>query len=207
MGTARERVPWALYLAAGVFAAIIVAVVASSFGRSRPPGFLPSPVEPRPAGTGYVRDTVTIDARDPAAWTFFDFERSGVVPEPEAETWDLAFQRFHVIPNGGDGLPGGAAALALPAPFDSVREAPAAGYVVTTGRLDDAPAHTARERWYRDSVFAHTLEPKDETYVIRTSEGRYAKLRILSYYCPEATPGCVTIDYAYRGDGSRRLEP
>ena len=80
---------------------------------------------------------------------------------------------------------------------------------MTSGRLEDsAPAATpALERWYEYSFFAHTLEPKKETYVLRTAAGRYAKLKILSYYCPAATPGCVTIAYGYQADGSRRLIP
>jgi hypothetical protein len=40
---------------------------------------------------------------------------------------------------------------------------------------------------------------------VRTADGRFAKMRILSYYCTGATPGCVTFEYVYQGSGSRRF--
>jgi len=96
-------------------------------------------------------------------------------------------------------------AIAIGAPWEAVTEAPASGYATTDGALEHGAATPGLERWYRYGFFSHLLEPKDETYVIRTAEGRYAKLRILSYYCPQATPGCVTLVYGFQGDGSRRL--
>jgi HmuY protein len=50
------------------------------------------------------------------------------------------------------------------------------------------------------------LEPDPVTFVLRTADGRYAKLRVLSYYCPGPEPGCLTIEYSFQGNGSRRLE-
>ncbi|MGH7674740.1 MAG: HmuY family protein, partial [Gemmatimonadales bacterium] len=52
-------------------------------------------------------------------------------------------------------------------------------------------------RWYRYSMVSHLLEPKHRTYVVRTREGRYAKLQFVSYYCPGPTAGCVTFRYAF----------
>jgi hypothetical protein len=40
-------------------------------------------------------------------------------------------------------------------------------------------------------------------YAIRTADGRYAKLEIVSYYCPGAVSGCLTFRYAYQGSGAR----
>ena len=147
-----------------------------------------------------------MDARDGARWALFDFDVGSVV-EDDALSWDLAFNRFHIVTNGGPLYPGAGGALAIEAPWETVTEAPDGGYSVTDGRLVDGAVTPALERWYAYSFFAHTLDPKDEVYVVRSAEGRYAKLRILSYYCPEATPGCVTFEYVFQGDGSRRLTP
>ena len=49
------------------------------------------------------------------------------------------------------------------------------------------------------------LAPKREIYVIRTQEGKYAKMRMLSYYCTGNMAGCMTFEYVYQGDGSKRL--
>ncbi len=202
----RESAPLGLYLATGAFLVVIVTVVTASFVRAKPPSFVPTPLVSRPAGDGFVLDTVTIDARDGARWVYFDFDVGSTV-ENSTSGWDLAINRFHVVANGGEGYAGRGGALAVAAPWDSISEAPADGYTITVGDLEGGAATPALDRWYQYSFFAHTLLPKDETYVIRTAEGRYAKVRILSYYCPQATPGCLTMLYGYQGDGSRRLTP
>lgn len=152
-----------------------------------------------------MEDTVTLDARDGSGWTFFDLERGRTVNGSVDPDWDLAVQRFHIVTNGGPGYPGEAGALALEAAWEEVREAPEDGYETTTGRLDAGPVNPALERWYEYSFFAHTLMPSPFTYVLRTADGRYAKMRIVSYYCIGALPGCLTIRYAIQGDGSRAL--
>lgn len=195
-----------LYVAAAAFVGVIVLVFVASATRTEPPSFIPSPIEPRAVGEAFIVDTVTVDARDGSTWARFDFDVGSVVDE-SAVGWDLALNRFHVVVNGGRGYTGVGGAIAVAAPFDSVTEAPRDGYTTTEKALDDGAATPALERWYQYSFFAHTLDPKDETYIIRTAEGRYAKARILGYYCPQATPGCLTFEYAYQGDGSRRLTP
>jgi hypothetical protein len=46
----------------------------------------------------------------------------------------------------------------------------------------------------------------DLTYAIRTADGKYAKMRLLSYYCDGGqASGCFTLEYVYQGDGSRRF--
>jgi hypothetical protein len=41
---------------------------------------------------------------------------------------------------------------------------------------------------------------------VRTADGRYAKLELVSYYCPRSQPGFVTLRYVYQGDGSRNVD-
>jgi hypothetical protein len=204
-----ERKPLGLYVAATVFLLVIISVVGASFMRPEPLSFSPTAIQPQPDREGFVIDTITIDARDGSQWIFFNFEIGSVIEDPPSDGWDLAINRFHMVTNGGTDYAGEGGALALPLPWDSVTEAPRSGYTVTDGRLgDSAPATTpALERWYEYSFFAHTLQPKNETYVIRTAAGHYAKLEIVSYYCLEATPGCMTVVYGYQNDGSLRLTP
>jgi hypothetical protein len=49
------------------------------------------------------------------------------------------------------------------------------------------------------------VKPSPRVYALRTADGRYAKLEILSYYCPGAMPGCVTFRYVYQGAGGTEL--
>jgi len=61
---ASERTPLGLYVATCVFLIVIMSVVGASFPRHPPLSFLPTPLQPHPAGDGFVVDNVTIDARD-----------------------------------------------------------------------------------------------------------------------------------------------
>lgn len=192
--------------AGGLFLAAIGLVVAASVTRPETPVFALSRLEARELPTGFSGpDTVTLDARDGDRWVRFDLGR-GRVSGP-GEPWDLGVRRYRLVTNGGDGFVGDAAALRLEAPFADVAEAPAAGYRASrvTGGGDSVNA--ALEDWYAYSLFSHLLEPQPATFVVRTHDGKYAKLAVLGYYCPGPEPGCLTIEYAYQGDGSRRLAP
>ena len=67
-------------------------------------------------------------------------------------------------------------------------------------------ANDALRRWYRYGFFSHLLTPAGNVYAIRTADLRYAKLEILSYYCPGPVAGCLTFRYVYQPDGTVRLD-
>lgn len=202
-----RRVPWWLLGLATAFVLVMAAVVAASFLRPAPPTYAPTPALSQPVGDSLViARTYTVDARAPGRWVFFRFSDGSTVVEPGHSEWDLAFRRFHIIVNGGPGFPGGGGALALgEVPLEAPPDLPAEGYVGTEGTLGEQPRHPVLEGWYRYSFLTHLLTPRPLTYAVRTADGRYAAFRILSYYCPGAEPGCLTIRYSYRGDGGRRL--
>ena len=193
----------ALLLSAGLVA-LTAALVALTLRREPVEEYA---VTPDP-GAGEAADglvgprRVTLDTSDPDRWVRFDFARGGVAPAGEG--WDIAFRRFNVLVNGGGPFPGDAAVIAVDdAGFDEVRGAPREGWVQAgTGRDSANPAIA---RWYDYGFVSHRLTPRPLVYVIRTREGRFAKLRFLSYYCPGAVPGCITFEYAYQGDGTRSL--
>ncbi len=202
--TARQRLALGLSVAGVLGLAALLLTV--SLRRPSVAEYPPSPVETVPAGDTLVGPrTYTVDASDPGRWRFFDFSRGTVVESPGPEEWDLAFRRFHVIANGGEGFAGRGGLMALDAPFDSIRTVPAEGYVRSTAGGDSVNA--AAEGWYAYSFTSHLLRPDPGIFAVRTADGRYARIRILSYYCPEARPGCLTFRYVYQGDGSRRVAP
>src|SRR5690606_2306072 len=123
---------------AGAIAGLAAVLVVLSFRRPQPPVFAPTRPAPAEVGERLVGPlTVTVDASDASAWRFFDFSRGSVVERPGPLDWDLAFRRFHIIANGGPGFAGAGGILALPgAAFDSVRTAPAAGYLQNRVRSD-----------------------------------------------------------------------
>jgi len=192
-----------LFALGGAFLLVMVSIVIGALSRPDTPAF--EITTPRPMVFG---DTlagpiqVTLDATSEHDWRFFRFSRGSVVEHPGPLDWDLAVRRFHVVTNGGPGFAGQGGLQDLGAvPFDSVREVPESGYAST------APDTTnpAVGKWYGYSWTSHLLRPKGNVYALRTAEGKYAVLEIVSYYCPGARAGCVTIRYAYQGDGSRRM--
>lgn len=189
----------------GILVSAAVVVVGLTLQRPEPPTYAPSPVEPRPVGEERVGPLVrTVDATVPEQWVPFSFRDGSVIHDPGPLEWDLAFRRFGIIVNGGDGFAGHGGIIDLgEVPFDSVRILPEEGYVQTQARGDSVNA--AIERWYSYSIFSHLLHPLPKVYAIRTADRRYAKMRILGYYCAGATPGCVTVQYVFQGDGTREV--
>jgi hypothetical protein len=148
--------------------------------------------------------TYTIDASDPESWRFFDFSRGSRVEGPAPLEWDVAFRRFNIVTNGGEGFAGQGGALDLgEVAFDSVTSVPPDGYQASQARRDTVNA--ALKGWYDYGFTSHLLKPSPRVYALRTADGRYAKLEILSYYCPGAMPGCVTFRYVYQGAGGTEL--
>lgn len=160
------------------------------------------PVTGRPVGTG--------------AYTYFSLRENEVVPEADSATtaWDLAFRGTTILTNSGTSGPGEGGAVLVAQPFEAVVEAPAAGAFAVDA--EGAPATVSDEQgsWYHYNPATHVITPvPGRTLVIRTADGRYAKVRIVSYY--KGNPDTVdadsasryyTFDYVFQPDGSRTLE-
>lgn len=192
-------------LISGTLGLVAIGLVLASLRRPEPPTFVPTSPNPRPAGRAWVGPTIyTVEATSADVWRHFDFSRGSVVERPDPLDWDLAFRRFHIIANGGTGFAGQAGIRDLGGvPFDSIHTAPTAGYQLTAAQTDSV--NPAIADWYDYGFTSHLLTPKSRVYAVRTADGRYAKLELISYYCAGARPGCLTFRYAYQGDGSRRL--
>jgi len=194
-------------LIGGGVALVAVVLVLLTLQRPSPPMYAPSPVVPDSAGEARVGPLLrTVDATASDRWTHFSFQAGAVVRDPGPTDWDLAFRRFQIIANGGQGFFGEGGILDLgEVPFDEVRTVPLEGYVPTAARGDSVNA--AIREWYDYSFLSHLLTPRPRVYAIRTADGRLAKLELLGYYCPGAQPGCVTFRYVYAGDGGSDVQP
>jgi hypothetical protein len=141
-----------------------------------------------PGGRGHHPDTLTVDASESGRWRFVDLDRGRVLALPDTAGWDLAIRRFHVIVSR-------AIADAGAEPFDRLARPPESGYISNT--LDSDTTNAAISRWYSYSMLSHLLVPRSRLYVVRTSEGRFAKLELLSYYCPGLQAGCLTFRFGF----------
>lgn len=149
-------------------------------------------------------------------FTFFSFEDDGVVLSYDEESradsnstrWDLAFRGTEIIANGGDKGPGEGGLQIVVGAFDEVTEAPADGYAASLSA-------GSGNGWYNYDPPTNIVAPiPGRVLLVRTAEGRYAKLRILSYY--EGSPDPIdpfadaaryyTFEYVYQPDGSRGFE-
>jgi len=175
--------------------------------------FTVTPPHPVEVGDRLVGPVLyTLDARASERWAYFDFSRGSVVEVPHqfGVDWDLAFQRHKILANGGATNPRGRGAILSlgEVAFDEVLEAPAEGFVEDTIASINPEALTtenlAIKAWYHYNFLTHLLRPKPNVYIIRTADGKYAKMRIVSYYCDGGqASGCFTIEYVYQGDGGR----
>lgn len=185
----------------GVLALVAVLFVVASLGRRSVPTFLATPPASVDVGASKLGpDTVTVDATGEEGWRFFDFSSGSVVESPGPIEWDLAFLRHRIVANGGTGFAGDGGVLELSgAEYESVSDVPESGYVGSPQPGDTTNA--AIERWYNYNWTSHILEPRPTVWAVRTADGRYAKLRILGYYCPGPLAGCLTFEFVYQGGG------
>jgi len=204
------RSPWsarAIQLTAvAAIVAVAVTLVAFSLRQPAVPTYSPtppSPPSPRDAGRALVGPVLyTVDVSDPEQWRYFSFHVGSVIENPGARDWDLAFRRYQIIANGGREFVGGAGIVDLgKVAFADVKTVPDAGYLATEGGTD--PRNPAIANWYSYGYFSHVLSPKPHVWAVRTADGRYAKIELVSYYCPRSQPACLTFRYIYQGDGSR----
>lgn len=191
----------------GLLIVIAVVFVVSSLRQSTPLAFFPvSAVNPREVGERLVGPSIiTVDARADA-FAYFDFSSGSVVESPDPLGWDLAFQRFTILANGGPDYAGRGGILDLGVTsLDSVTTVPTSGYSGNTAGREVSNAATAQ--WYEYSWTSHVLSPKPMIFAVRTADSRYAVFEILSYYCPTAQAGCTTIRYRYQGAGGTEFDP
>lgn len=186
----------------GIGALVVAAVVLVALSVRRPelPVYAPSPIlaagaaDSTPPGTTRL---LTIDASDPERWRHVDLARGTLVENPGARGWDLAFRRFEVRVNGGAGAGADVGVADLgELPLDSVRALPTEGYAGMQAEGRDT-TQALLDDWYSYSFTSHVLRPKARTYAVRTVDGRRAALAFVSYYCPGAQPGCVTLRYRF----------
>lgn len=194
-GETRRRAPTAAVLSIGGLLVVVVILVALTLRRPADvPEFEPTPLD-APAASGPGPHQLTLDASDPERWRYLNLERVRVEDPPGR--WDLAFRRFEVKVNGGPGFGGQGGLLDLGAvPLDSVTSLPEEGYLGMDVAGRDT-THALLDDWYSYSYTTHVLRPKDRTYAVRTASGRRAALRFVSYYCPGARPGCVTLRWRF----------
>ncbi|MFQ5672763.1 MAG: HmuY family protein [Nitrospinales bacterium] len=166
-----------------------------------------------------------IDAKDRDAWTLVALTTGETHRVANLERhkeklnefkWDLGFSRTKIVSNSGLTNPQGTVGIINlgPVDFDSVTEAPESGYVQDAKAWGNV-TNKAISDWYNYRTRTHNIESKKNVYVVRTSDHRYVKMKIINYYCKRAESdcasimctrqdaACLTIEYVSQPDGSR----
>lgn len=142
----------------------------------------------------------------------------------KSTAWDISFAReynsYVGINNGsnegsyGFGGPGKGAIMAVSQTYDSVKEAPSDADFQSKGVTSVGWDPGNGLGWYFYDLKTHIAVPvKGRTYVLRTADGKYAKLELVSMY--KGAPAVVTdlnwpspyftFRYYVQQDGSRNL--
>jgi hypothetical protein len=132
-----------------------------------------------------------VNAGEPQSWVFVDLDGQRQVPGSEAvgaaNGWDVAFQRYRIISNGGVSGAGSVAVAVLPgADLDALAEAPHDGYAADAAdgpdeNRDVDSAFLVGDGWYSYDLLNHGVQPRDLVYVVRTDLGHWG-LRLVAYY-------------------------
>jgi len=175
---------------------------------------------PIPANEGII----TINASDYASWVYFSFEKDTIVEIADYKTsldWDLGFHRSDLRVNCGKSGTGEGASIATGIiNFDEITIAPESGYSVNDNidiAVDIASFPPLMETVPGDTILATWIEMtygtsgpeysySNEIFVVKTSEGKYAKIWLKDYFNDESKSGFVTMKYSYQSDGSRKLD-
>lgn len=141
-------------------------------------------------------------ATKPNTYNYFSLITGSEVSQEEAKTnkWDIAFSGTTIIVNGGTSGSGKGAALVLEKPFDTVAEAPKDGYKTDEGSVN-AIASGSGNSWYKYDMNVHAILPiTGRTIIVKTAEGKFAKIEFISYYkgAPEDVPTEESKYYTFR---------
>lgn len=177
------------------------------------------PTPAPPLTPAVVRD---LDARgEDGHFTFYSLRDDRRVPAADSASadWDLAFRATTILVNGGTSGPGLGGVVVLPdTTFEAVDMAPRNDAFVQDRGLEHeetAIPGGAGNGWYAYDFVTGIVAPRPLVLGVRTADGRFAKVEILSYYqgAPEGdaldpTEGFryYTFRYLFQPDGSRTLK-
>lgn len=153
-------------------------------------------------------------------FTFYSIETGSVISNADSNSkkWDIGLRGTTIITNAGTSGPGSGGAFIFKGTFDELKTIPAD----STFRVDNAPSSYAitlgsNRGWYVLDFVTSLLTPiPGRVLVIKTANGKFAKVEVLNYYKGGVTPPANATDaeksskqrfytfrYAYQSNGSK----
>lgn len=149
---------------------------------------------------------------DKGVFTFFRFSDSSIVSNTDSATskWDIGFKGSTIITNGGSSGPGQGGGFILNGVFSEIKEVPQDSVIKT----DNNPNYAIDKSWYKYDAAAMVFNPAPgKVMIIRTADGKFVKLEVLSYY--KGAPASPTVRdesryykfrYVYQSNGTKKFE-
>ncbi|MBI2265068.1 MAG: HmuY family protein [Armatimonadetes bacterium] len=144
---------------------------------------------------------MTVDASSFDHWVLFSFSTGRAHSSRDLDSigWDFGFRRHRMVTAGGSTQSRGDAAV-LDLGAGEIRGAPQPGHPVLLSDIRTRDSleteNPALSRWYHYDWITHRLKSLGHVYLVRTHDGRFARLKILGYYC-DKRPGCISFEYLY----------
>ncbi len=146
-------------------------------------------------------------------FSFFRFSDSTIIAHSDSATtkWDIGFKGSEIILNSGISGPGNAAAFVFNGLLGELKEVPKDSIF----KQDTTGKYAIGKTWYNYDPAAMILTPKPgKVFVIRTSDNKFVKMEVLSYYKnAPANPNAFTdaaryysFRYVYQGNGTTKFE-
>lgn len=164
--------------------------------------------------------STTITTGQPGAntnkYTFYNLRDNKTVANTDSASnkWDIGVRGTSVIVNGGALRSGQGGAYVYTGTFESLTAVPtSATFAQDQSATQFAVPTGSGNGWYNYNSTTNIVSPiPGRVLVIRTGDGKYAKLEILSYYenapaTPDATSRArfYTFRYVYQPDGTTKL--
>jgi len=160
-----------------------------------------------------VRDHQTGEITEEREFIYFDISKNKIVEKSEA--WDIGFKGTVIIVNGGINGSKDVSAAVVISTFDDLVEAPSDDKFKQDDELAYAIPKGSGNGWYNYNPANHLISPiPGRILIIKTTEGNFAKMEILSYYKdapnnPDPTvpnsDAYFTFNYAYQTNGSKKF--
>jgi hypothetical protein len=153
-------------------------------------------------------------------FSFFSIESNSVIASADSNSkkWDIGLRGTTIITNAGNSGPGSGGAFIFKGTFDELKTISPD----STFKVDNAPTSYAipigsNKGWYVLDFVTNLLSPiPGRVLVIRTANGKFAKIEILNYYKGGTTPAANATDaeksskqrfytfrFAYQSNGSK----
>ncbi len=164
--------------------AVVVETVTSSTVSSLPADTIIGLANQQPVGTG--------------KFSFYIIETNSIIANADSNSkkWDIGLRGSTIITNAGTSGPGSGGAFVFKGTFDELKTIP----TDSTFRVDNGPTSYAittgsNKGWYVLDFVTNLLTPiPGRVLVIKTANGKYAKVEILNYYKGGVTPAANATD-------------